>query len=468
MCGRLSSFVEIAVALHQVAGAFFDTTLLMVTQERCNSTAAGSQGKRQACISRFYLYNNLLLGITPLVFTFTLARLGDEKSRKITICVPLVGYLVSRSLLLWLILFQLPLEAMLATALLNGLSGGFTSFWTGVMALASDTSSVEGRSARLIRIEMTLGLAGMIGSVASGHIFVHFTLSHYQGAVLAASSCCLYALCLLYCTLLLRVPPLQTARAALESDRLLGQDHVAAVQQNGAEDGSQSEGAGLLGQAAALQQNGAGDGSQSEGAGLLGQAAAQQQNGAGDGSQSEGAGLLGQAGQDHVAEATAAQQQNGAEDGSQSERAGLLEGTAMGQDGRRGCTPLSNITIALLFAGGVLYDLSVAGGVDVLPMFVLKAPLQWDAIWVGYGNAAGYTIFLTSFLGVKVLSRYLKDTSLIVIGMVSFSSGMMIMAYVKWTSFFFIARAVMMFALIPLPMIRSVISKQISNTSYAL
>lgn len=133
---------------------------------------------------------------------------------------------------------------------------------------------------------------------------------------------------------------------------------------------------------------------------------------------------------------------------------------------RSGCTPLSNITVVLLFAGGVLYDLSVAGGVDVIPMFILKAPLKWNAVWVGYGNAAGYTIFLTSFLGVKVLSRYLKDTSLIVIGMVSFSSGMLIMAYVKWTSLFFIARAVMMFALIPLPMIRSVISKQISDTSY--
>ncbi|XP_055488403.1 thymic stromal cotransporter homolog [Leucoraja erinacea] len=398
MCGRLSSFVEIAVALHQVAGAFFDTTLLMVTQERCNSTAAGSQVKRQACVSRFYLYNNLLLGITPLVFTFILARLGDQKSRKITICVPLLGYLVSRSLLLWMILFQLPLEAMFATALLNGFSGGFASFWTGVMAFASDTSSVEERSARLIRIELTFGLAGMIGSVASGHIFVHFTLSRYQGAVLAASSCCLYALSLLYCTLVLKVPPKQTARTPLESDRLLAQ-----------------------------------------------------------------------AGQDHVAEAAAgveAEQQNSAEDGSQSATVRLLAGTASAQDERSGCKPLSNITVVLLFAGGVLYDLSVAGGVDVIPMFMLKAPLKWNAVWVGYGNAAGYTIFLTSFLGVKVLSRYLKDTSLIVIGMVSFSSGMLIMAYVKWTSLFFIARAVMMFALIPLPMIRSVISKQISDTSY--
>ncbi|XP_041042704.1 thymic stromal cotransporter protein-like isoform X2 [Carcharodon carcharias] len=124
-------------------------------------------------------------------------------------------------------------------------------------------------------------------------------------------------------------------------------------------------------------------------------------------------------------------------------------------------------------------------------MFVLKDPLNWIAVWVGYGNATGYPLFLTSFLGVVVFSRSLKDTPLIVTGMVSFSTGMLIISFLKWTFLYFIgsfpracatvaslcklfqpalfyraARVLMMVALIPLATIRSVISKQIKDTSY--
>ncbi|XP_059830848.1 thymic stromal cotransporter homolog isoform X1 [Hypanus sabinus] len=400
MCEKLPSLLEIVVVFHQVAGAFFDTGLLMVAQERCNATVAGV---RQTCISQFYMCNNIMLGLTPLLFTFILAKLGDERSRKITICVPLLGYLISRSLLFCVILFHLPLEVMFATALLNGLSGGFPSFWSGIMALASDTSSAKDRSVRLIRIELAYGLAGLIGSLSSGHIFIHFTLSHDQGVVLAGCSCLCYLISLLYCLLGVKAPSRQAeACEQIGSTPPLGSDRV-----------------------------------------------------------------LGQSGWDHGSEAATrveAEQNRGA-NRHPTETSRLLDYIARAK-GKSSCCTAANFTVALLFTSGVLYDLSVTGGVDIIPMFVLKDPLNWDAVWVGYGSAAGYTIFLTSFLGVKVLSRYLKDTSLIVIGIVSFSTGMLIMAFVKRTYVFFIARAVMLFALIPLPTIRSLISKHIKETSY--
>ncbi|XP_041042705.1 thymic stromal cotransporter homolog isoform X3 [Carcharodon carcharias] len=99
----------------------------------------------------------------------------------------------------------------------------------------------------------------------------------------------------------------------------------------------------------------------------------------------------------------------------------------------------------------------------------------------------------SSFLGVVVFSRSLKDTPLIVTGMVSFSTGMLIISFLKWTFLYFIgsfpracatvaslcklfqpalfyraARVLMMVALIPLATIRSVISKQIKDTSYGI
>eukprot|EP00061_Rhincodon_typus_P009853 g33663.t1 len=107
MCRKLFSSVEILVGLHQIAGAFYDTALLMLVQERSrsNSTTTASRAQQQGAISQFYMIYNLLLSLSPLLFTFFLAKLGDQKSRKITIWVPLVGYLVSRSLLLFVILF---------------------------------------------------------------------------------------------------------------------------------------------------------------------------------------------------------------------------------------------------------------------------------------------------------------------------------------------------------------------------
>ncbi|XP_078427170.1 solute carrier family 46 member 2-like [Cetorhinus maximus] len=150
---------------------------------------------------------NLLLKISSLPLTYYLAekghqkyrknKLGDQKCRKVTICVPLLGYLVSRSLLVLVIMFDLSLEVMFATALLNGLSRGSPAFWSGVMAFASDTSSQEKRSIRLNGVKLANGVAAMVGSVTSGHLFTYFKISHDQGAGLMVCSCIFYTLSLL-------------------------------------------------------------------------------------------------------------------------------------------------------------------------------------------------------------------------------------------------------------------------------
>lgn len=57
---------------------------------------------------------------------------------------------------------------------------------------------------------------------------------------------------------------------------------------------------------------------------------------------------------------------------------------------------------------------------------------------MGYGNAAGCTIFLTSFLGVMLFRRCVGDTSLILIGMVSFASGIYFMSFVTATYMFYL------------------------------
>uniref|UniRef100_A0A8C0HAC2 Solute carrier family 46 member 2 n=1 Tax=Chelonoidis abingdonii TaxID=106734 RepID=A0A8C0HAC2_CHEAB len=333
-----------------------NTGLLLVVKNyynRTNSTAPAHllEDQQQKAVSDFYIIYNLVLGLSPLLTAYGLAKLGDKKNRKITICLPLLGYLVSRSLLLLLILLEWPIEVMYGAAALNGLTGGFTTYWAGVMALGSLGSSESRRSLRLIVIELTYGMAGFLGSIASGHIFVHSHISYRQGTVLVACSIGCYAFCFLYSFFVLKVP--------------------------------------------------------------------------------------------------------------------TPEGTcpASTDEGHSPLAP-SKLIIAMLFTGAVLYDLAVVGAVDVLPLFLLKKPLSWGPVEIGYGNAAGYMIFITSFLGVFVFSKYLRDTTMIIIGILSFSVGILIMAFVRRTFLFYVARAIMLFALIPLPTIRSLLSKQVQGSSY--
>ncbi|NXG08936.1 TSCOT protein, partial [Sakesphorus luctuosus] len=379
----MRTWIEPVVASSQVASAFYDTALLLVVKNyynQTNSTAPSHalEDAQQKAVSNFYIIYNLVLGLSPLVSAYSLSKLGDRIHRKIPICFPLLGYLGSKTLLLLLILLGWPIEVMYGAAALNGLTGGFTTLWAGIMALGSLGSSESRRSLRLIIIELVYGLAGFLGSMASGYLFVGFTDHYREGTVLVCCSIACYAVCLLYSIFVLTVP----------------------------------------------------------------------KPGASSPSKAKSAEEVGSQLPTHTGAAAPA-------------------GSSQPSEGSSS-TPVSpsRLTIILLFVAAILYDFAVAGAMNVLPLFLLKEPLSWNAVEIGYGNAAGYAIFITSFLGVFVFSRYLRDITMIIIGVVSFSTGILIMAFVQWTFLFYIARAAMLFALIPLPTIRSMLSKHVEGSSY--
>ncbi|NXR38345.1 TSCOT protein, partial [Zosterops hypoxanthus] len=375
----MRTWIEPVVAGSQVASAFYDTALLLVVKNyynQTNSTAPSHilEDAQQKAVSNFYIIYNLVLGLSPLVSAYGLTKLGDRIHQKIPICIPLLGYLGSKTLLLLLILLGWPVEVMYGAAAFNGLTGGFTTFWAGIMALGSLGSSESKRSLRLIIIELVYGLAGFLGSMASGYLFVGFSDRYQEGTVLVCCSIACYVFCLLYSIFVLTVPK-PTASCpdkAKSAEEVGGQLPEAAV-----------------------------------------------------------------AGSSQPSESSIS-------------------------------TPISpsKLIIILLFVAAILYDLAVVGAMNVLPLFLLREPLSWNAVEIGHGNAAGYVIFITSFLGVLVFSKYMRDITMIMIGVASFSAGILIMAFVRWTFLFYIARAVMLFALIPLPTIRSMLSKHVEGSSY--
>ncbi|KFW80461.1 Thymic stromal cotransporter, partial [Manacus vitellinus] len=379
----MKTWIEPVVASSQVASAFYDTALLLVVKNYYNQTNGTApshalEDAQQKAVSNFYIIYNLVLGLSPLVSAYGLSKLGDRIHRKIPICFPLLGYLGSKTLLLLLILLGWPIEVMYGAAALNGLTGGFTTLWAGIMALGSLGSSESRRSLRLIIIELVYGLAGFVGSMASGYLFVGFSDRYREGTVLVCCSIACYAFCLLYSIFILTVPkPGASCPAKAKSAEEVGSQPPAHT---------------------------------------------------------------------GAAAATGSSQPSGGSSSS------LI-------------SP-SKLIIILLFMAAILYDLAVVGAMNILPLFLLREPLSWNAVEIGHGNAAGYVIFITSFLGVLVFSRCLRDITMIMIGVVSFSAGILIMAFVQWTFLFYIARAVMLFALIPLPTIRSMLSKHVEGSSY--
>ncbi|KFP41411.1 Thymic stromal cotransporter, partial [Chlamydotis macqueenii] len=373
-------WIEPVVAGSQVASAFYDTALLLVVKNYYNQTNTTApshalEDAQQKAVSNFYIIYNLVLGLSPLVSAYGLSKLGDRMHRKIPICFPLLGYLGSKTLLLLLILLDWPIEVMYGAAAFNGLTGGFTTLWAGVVALGSLGSSESRRSLRLIIIELVYGLAGFLGSMASGYLFVGFSDRYQEGTVLVGCSIACYAFCLLYSIFVLTVPkPAASCPAKDKSEEEVGSQIPACK------------------------------------------------------------------------EAARSSQ-------------------PMESSSSIPVSP-SKLIIIMLFVAAILYDLAVAGAMNILPLFLLRKPLSWNAVEIGYGNAAGYVIFITSFLGVFVFSRYLRDITMIMIGVASFSAGILIMAFVQWTFLFYIARAVMLFALIPLPTIRSMLSKHVEGSSY--
>lgn len=349
---EIRTWTEPIVIAAQLASSFYDTGLLLVVKNCYNQTNSSSPSSNhsnemveQKAISNFYIIYTLILELTPLVSAYGLAKLGDMKNRKIPICVPLVGYLLSRILLLLLILLTWPIEVMYGAAALNGLTGGFTTYWAGVMTLGSLTSLENKRSLRLFVIELVYGIAGFVGSFASGHLFISFHYSYRHGTVLVSCSIALYAFCVIYSLLVLRVPKTGDpgpAAAADHPDNKLADD----------------------------------------------------------------------------------------------------EGDVIFHKlGHRSPLVPSKLIIAMLFLAAVMYDVTVGGAMDVLRLFLLKEPLSWGPVAIGYANAAGYFVFITSFLGVFLFSRCLRDTTMIMIGIVSFSSGVFIMAFVRWTYLFYIGKS---------------------------
>ncbi|XP_039623683.1 thymic stromal cotransporter homolog [Polypterus senegalus] len=355
--GGVVTLVEPVVILNSIGCSFYDTALTMVVYSYSNRTAGGHSSEAQVLSARFFLVYDTLTCLTSLLSTALLGRLADSRGQKLLLVVPQVGSILGKTFLLLLLLLRLPLYTLHVGAVVHGLCGGSSAYWSGIDSLTALKSALKTRSLRLNSVDFFSGVAGMVGGFVSGYIYQVKAYDGEMGITSTLVGLLVIGAALLYSVFFLIYPA----------------------------------------------------------AGLSGS------------SSNSGSG---------------------------------------GQLAPSGPAEPDKMAVALLFLSMVLFVLGMAGAENVLSLFVLKPPLNWDSVWVGYGQAATNMMYVTSFLGVLLLSRRISDTALILLGIVSNCTGMAMMAFARHSWLYFLARGVMMFACVPMPTIRSQLSKLLHTHTY--
>ncbi|XP_026184779.1 solute carrier family 46 member 3 [Mastacembelus armatus] len=123
------------------------------------------------------------------------------------------------------------------------------------------------------------------------------------------------------------------------------------------------------------------------------------------------------------------------------------------------------IVLVLLMLIFTSFSFSDVGGTSLMTLYELNEPLCWTEILIGYGSALSTTMFLASFVGVSAFTYCGVPQLLIVLmGILSVISGMVLVAFAKTTLLMFIVRVPMLLSIMPFPVLRSIMSKIISKS----
>nr|XP_046254202.1 uncharacterized protein LOC124064049 [Scatophagus argus] len=207
---KLHWHIQLVAAGVQLGNSLFLTALPMVLKERCiNSTRDSlnttSTNSWQSTVSSFYMIYRLMCQLIPILPGLFLAWLGDRGWRKTPIVVPLIGFMLARLVMLLTLTLDWPMEVLFLEGTITGLCGGFTVFWSGTMTLLSLSSAQQDRSRHIMTAELTNGIAGVVGCVASGHLFGLTAAGSRPGVMTVVVCLLLYGFCLLYSLFFLRV-----------------------------------------------------------------------------------------------------------------------------------------------------------------------------------------------------------------------------------------------------------------------
>ncbi|XP_072515390.1 lysosomal proton-coupled steroid conjugate and bile acid symporter SLC46A3 [Salminus brasiliensis] len=334
------------------------------TSSRCgtNSSNHSSHHKEvQKAASLFSMYSDLFSLIPGLIVTLILVAYSDQRGRKITIIMPLIGSLVYCLSFLAVSFFELNLYLLIAAAFISALFGGIGTMLGGCFSYVADLCEDDKqKTLRMAGVDMVIGLFSGMSLIASGYFLKEtgFNWPLFTAAMVQLVN-------LLYAVFLL--------------------------------------------------------------------------------------------GESRVIESTVAADSNTCSGAVRKMTFGIYNLFAQGSRRR-------NVLLVLLIVILCSFSFANFGGLTVVTLYELNEPLCWSEILIGYGSALSTTVFVTSFIGIYVLSRCLPDLVIIFIGMLSVLIGMVMMAFAKTTLMMFLVRLPMLLAIMPFPVLRSMMSKVVSKS----
>lgn len=101
---------------------------------------------------------------------------------------------------------------------------------------------------------------------------------------------------------------------------------------------------------------------------------------------------------------------------------------------------------------------------DLYVLFVLSAPLCWGPELIGFGSAALHLAYLSSLLGLKVMTRCLEDSWVALVGLLSNIAGLLVFSAANTTALMFTGYGLLIFFMSTTPVIRSKLSKLVDPT----
>ncbi|KAL0994902.1 hypothetical protein UPYG_G00129040 [Umbra pygmaea] len=316
----------------------------------------------QKAASLFSLYSELFSMIPSLLATLILVAYSDQRGRKITIILPLIGSLVYTLSFLAVSFFELNVYLLILSSFVNGLFGGLGTFLGGCFAYIADLcEDGQQKTLRMAGVDMVIGLLSGVASLSTGYFLqaAGFNWPFFTSALF-------HCVNLLYAIFVLEETVKRPADDPLDSSP----------------------------QPNALQRMACGV-------------------------------------------------------------YHLFAGA-----GRR-----RNILLVLLLLIFNSFAFANIGGISMITLYELNPPLCWSEILIGYGSALTTTVFLTSFVGVVALSRCgVHNLVIVLMGILSMAVGMVLVAFTKTTLMMFLARLPMLLAIMPFPVLRSMMSKVVSKT----
>lgn len=127
----------------------------------------------QKAASLFSMYSDLSSMIPSLIMTLLLVAYSDQRGRKITIIMPLIGSLIYTLSFLAVSFFELNLYLLIAASFVSALFGGIGTMLGGCFSYVADLCvDDKQKTLRMAVVDMMIGLLAGVASISTGY-FLH-------------------------------------------------------------------------------------------------------------------------------------------------------------------------------------------------------------------------------------------------------------------------------------------------------